>query len=209
MRLAPAYGPVLGVIDPSSISLGTVLAANPPGSLVGFRAGVIVLLVPGEVPSAAALHQTLGSGPLVWGRTAAPGPALRSEVECAERVLAIARARGETGVFGPQDLLLGQVLAGDARVAQLLEELVLKPLRQHDRSGRLLSTLRAYLATGSVQAAATSEGVHSNTVGYRLHRVAEVTGFDFRVPTDATVLVLAVESAPGPSLEAIGRSHKN
>ena len=65
-----------------------------------------------------------------------------------------------------------------------------EPLAGRDHDGLITSTLRTFLATGSVPDTAKREVVHPNTVLYRLKRVRELTGLDPRVPADAAVLVL-------------------
>jgi len=55
-----------------------------------------------------------------------------------------------------------------------------------------MATLRTYLETGSIPETARREVVHSNTVGYRLNRVREITGLDPRTPRDSALLVLGL-----------------
>jgi DNA-binding PucR family transcriptional regulator len=100
-------------------------------------------------------------------------------------------------VFGPDDLLIDQMVAASPRAAATLVSRVLHPLRAGDRTGVLEGTLATWLATGTVPETARREVVHPNTVAYRLRRVKELTGFDPRIPNDATLLSLAMAaSAP-------------
>lgn len=193
LSLASAYAPV--VAPASEGHLDEVVAAAPPGSFAGYRGSVLLVLVPEDVPDVAGLHRVVGEAPMAWGRPSPPGPALRQTVDRAERALAAAVSRGLATVVGPEDLLLEQVAVADEALATTLERVVVVPLRAKDPSGALESTLRVYLGCGSVPETARLEIVHANTVGYRLRRVAVLTGFDPRVPAEAAVLVLALVAA--------------
>lgn len=57
---------------------------------------------------------------------------------------------------------------------------------------RLLETVDAYAASGSVAVAAQRTFCHRNTVLNRLRRVTECTGLDLTVPEQATVLLLGL-----------------
>ena len=57
----------------------------------------------------------------------------------------------------------------------------------------LLTTIEAYLATGgALEPTARNLFVHPNTVRYRLHRIADLTGRDPWAPRDLLVLQAAV-----------------
>jgi sugar diacid utilization regulator len=130
---------------------------------------------------------------LAWGRPAAPGPDLLTEVTHVEALVVTARSEGRTsGAYGPDELLVEQLLLGNARVARALRERVVDVLLSRDPSGAVVSTLRRYLATGSVPETARLEVVHPNTVTYRLGRVRDLTGLDPRIPAEATLLVLGL-----------------
>jgi DNA-binding PucR family transcriptional regulator len=127
------------------------------------------------------------------GRPAQCGRALLDEVREVERLLSTALAEGhEEGAFGPDDLLVEQLLLGNERVGDALRRQVADVLVARDSSGVLLSTLRAYLETGAVPETARREHVHVNTVAYRLGRVRELTGFDPRIPQQSALLVLGL-----------------
>jgi DNA-binding PucR family transcriptional regulator len=128
-----------------------------------------------------------------WGRPAACGRALLEEVRQVEMLLLTSIAEGHTeGSFGPDDLLVEQLLLGNERVADALRRRVGDILLTRDGSGVLVGTLRTYLATGSIPETARREVVHVNTVAYRLGRVRELTGLDPRVPADSALLVLGL-----------------
>ncbi|MFN2624657.1 MAG: helix-turn-helix domain-containing protein, partial [Mycobacteriales bacterium] len=130
---------------------------------------------------------------LAWGRPAAPGAALLDELGHVEALLEAALAEGRTaGAYGPEDLLVEQLLLGNERVAEALRHRVHDVLLARDPAATLVGTLRAYLATGSIPETARREIVHTNTVSYRLGRVRDLTGLDPRVPTDAALLVLGL-----------------
>ena len=82
------------------------------------------------------------------------------------------------------------MLAGDQRAAARLRAAVYAPLAA---SPHLLSTVDAYLAAGgALEPTARNLFVHPNTVRYRLHRVADLTGRDPWDPRDLLVLQTAV-----------------
>jgi len=97
----------------------------------------------------------------IYGRAVTPGPELGDEVRHLDGVLgAAARAGHHEGVFGPDDLLLEQLLAGSTRVAHELTSRVLDPLVAQDPDGIFVATLRTYLGCGSVPETAEHEVVH-------------------------------------------------
>ena len=88
---------------------------------------------------------------------------------------------------------------------------ILAPLRQRDRTGVLLPTLRAYLAAnGSPTDAADQLHLHRNTVLYRLGRIEEILGRDLREAEVRLSLHLALKidevlepgSSPRPGADA-------
>ena len=91
-----------------------------------------------------------------------------------------------SGAYGPDELLVEQLLLGNARVARALRERVVDVLLARDPSGAVVSTLRRYLATGWVPETARLEVVHPNTVTYRLGRVRDLTGLDLRPAVGAS-----------------------
>jgi hypothetical protein len=192
--LAAAYQPVLIDGDGVHAQIDSLLAAAPKGTIGGFRGGRTLLLAPAPADLSRVVRAA-GRALVVWGQGAPAGPALLAEVGHAEALLAAAREAGHgAGVFGPDDLLLDQLLAANPRVAALLRRRVADALMGRDHDGLITSTLRAYLATGSVPETAKRESVHANTVLYRLNRVRALTGFDPRVPAEATVLLLGMRS---------------
>jgi hypothetical protein len=195
--LAASYQPVIVDGDGVHGRIDALLAAAPQGTIGGFRGGRVLFLVPAPA-DLTRLCRAAGRALVVWGHGAAPGPGLLAEVGHAEALLAAARSAGHgAGVFGPDDLLLDQLLAGSPRVAELLRRRVADALLGRDHDGLITSTLRAYLACGSVPDAAKRELVHANTVLYRLNRVKALTSLDPRVPSDAVVLVLGLRSEEG------------
>jgi DNA-binding PucR family transcriptional regulator len=102
---------------------------------------------------------------------------------------------------GPRELFDAWLPLAAARLADTAGELVgaelagladAAPRERH----RLLETVRAYAATGSVAEVAARVYCHRNTVLNRLRRFAELTGRDVTVPTDAAVVLLALH-CPG------------
>ena len=187
--LAPSYVPVLVAGAGAVADIDALLHSAPHGSLGGHRGDRVLLLVPNRLD-----RPPVRSGALVaWGMPALCGTALLDEVTHVERLLGTALAEGHvTGCFGPDDLLVEQLLLGNERVAASLRGRVADVLAARDASGVLADTLRVYLATGSVPETARREVVHANTVSYRLGRVRDLTGLDARLPHDATLLVLGL-----------------
>ena len=183
--LAPAYVPVL--VAGAAAHIDSLLSAAPPGTLGGHRGERVLLLVPQRLDAPFRRPRAL----VAWGRPAACGEALRAEVTSVEQLLGTALAEGRTeGSFGPDDLLVEQLLLGNERVADALRRRVLDVLQARDSF--LVETLATYLETGSVPETARREHVHPNTVGYRLGRVRELTDLDARIPRQAALLVLGL-----------------
>ncbi len=187
--LAAAYVPVLVAGPGVAAGIDAALAAAPAGTLGGHRGDRVLLLVPHRADALRHRPEQL----TCWGRPATCGRALLDEVQHVERLLLTALAEGHTaGHFGPDDLLVEQLLLGNERVAGALRRRVLETIADRDAGGVLLATLTTYLETGSVPETARREVVHANTVGYRLGRVRDLTGLDPRVPRDAALLVLGL-----------------
>ena len=191
--LASAYVPALVAGAGAAAGIDALLADAPAGTLGGHRGDRVLLLVP---------HRTDGFRPrpgnlICWGRPAVCGRALLDEVQHVERLLLTALAEGHSsGAYGPDDLLVEQLLLGNERVSEALRRRVVDLLGSRDSGLVLLSTLRCYLDTGSIPETARRESVHANTVGYRLGRVRDLTGLDPRVPRDAALLVLGLGLPP-------------
>ena len=72
---------------------------------------------------------------------------------------------------------------------------LVEPLAQHDRENAsfLIRTLRAYFASGeSTSEAAERLFLHRNSVPYRLDRISELTGLDWRDPQARLALKLGL-----------------
>jgi hypothetical protein len=187
--LAPSYVPVLVAGAGAVAGIDALLAGAPAGTLGGHRGDRVLLLVPNRLDVPVSRPGAVSA----WGRPAQCGRALLEEVRQVEQLLVTALAEGhEEGGFGPDDLLVEQLLLGNDRVADALRRRVAEVLDSRDASGVLVTTLRDYLATGSVPETARREHVHVNTVAYRLARVRELTGLDPRVPDESALLVLGL-----------------
>lgn len=186
--LASSYVPVLLAGAGVAAGIDGLLAAAPAGTLGGHRGDRVLLLVPHRLDTAPDVEALVA-----WGRPAEPGVALLEEVQSVERLLVTALAEGfTTGAFGPDDLLVEQLLLGNERVSDALRRRIGDVLAARDPGGAVASTLRCYLATGSIPETSRREHVHANTVAYRLGRVKELTGLDPRVPRDSALLVLGL-----------------
>jgi hypothetical protein len=171
-----------------------IAAAAPPGSVTGVRGGHVVVLVPTTAPTRS-LVDDVPDAVIALSHPTEPGSALSAALRDTESLLAAALAGGAVGWHGPDDLIVERLVAASPHLAGALVRLVVQPIRKGDRDGLVESTLRTFLATGSIPETATREVVHPNTVSYRLRRVAERTGWDPRVPGEATVLSLALVAA--------------
>ncbi len=196
--LSSTFVPVL--VDGADVAprIDALLHAAPAGTLGGHRGDRVLLLVPDHLDDVSALRAAAGGVLVTWGRPASAGPALLDEVRHVEQLTEAAVSQGyRAAAFGPEDLLVEQLLLGNDRVAEALRHRVLDRLCARDLGGVVVSTLRTYLACGSVPATARREVVHANTVSYRLQRVRDLTGLDPRVPTDAALLVLGLGMGGG------------
>jgi hypothetical protein len=187
--LAPSYVPVLVSGGGAVAGIDALLADSPVGTLGGHRGDRVLLLVPQRLETPVRRSDAV----IAWGRPAQCGRPLLEEVRHVEQLLVTALAEGHVeGAFGPDDLLVEQLLLGNERVSEALRRRVSDVLVTRDAAGVLAGTLRDYLETGSVPETARREHVHVNTVAYRLGRVRELTGLDARVPREAALLVLGL-----------------
>ncbi len=187
--LSPSYVPVLVGGHGAAADIDALLATAPAGTLGGHRGERVLLLVPQRLDDPPHRDGALTA----WGRPALCGRALCEEVRQVERLLLTAVAEGHAeGGFGPDDLLVEQLLLGNERVADALRRRILEVLLTRDPAHALVGTLRVYLATGSIPETARREHVHVNTVAYRLGRVRDLVGLDPRVPADSALLVLGL-----------------
>jgi len=190
--LAAQYVPVV-VHGPTAASrIDAVLDVAPPGTIGGHRGHQLLLLVPDRLTNPEALAHASGSI-VAYGECSAPGTDLVAAVAQAEQLADIAASEyGGPGVYGPDDLLIEQLMVAAPRLAAVLHSRVTNALAARDSDGVLASTLRTYLSCGSIPATARIEVVHPNTVSYRLARVRDLLGLDPRVPRQAALLVLGL-----------------
>jgi hypothetical protein len=187
--LAHVYVPVLVAGSGAAAGIDALLNDSPTGTLGGHRGDRVLLLVPQRVDNLRRRDGHL----TCWGKPATCGRGLLDEVQHVERLLLTALAEGHvTGHFGPDDLLVEQLLLGNDRVTDALRRRIADVLCARDPGGVVVATLRTYLETGSVPETARREMVHANTVGYRLGRVRDLTGLDPRIPRDSALLVLGL-----------------
>lgn len=108
------------------------------------------------------------------------GSAARCRDE-ADQVLRVLRERSGPQVAGPDDVRTAGVLL---RLGDLLRERPdlrvpgVEVLAQHDaeHGKHYVESLRAYLRSGSIPAAAAALGIHANTLRYRISRIEELSG---------------------------------
>jgi hypothetical protein len=109
-------------------------------------------------------------------------------------LIAVARIRGTSGAAHIDQLGVQRVLMGwfGSEEFKRFADSMLEPLVSADRDGALLKTLEAYLdAAGSGSGAASSLGVHRNTVSNRVQRVESLLGVDLADPEVRLSLQLA------------------
>ncbi|MFC0266253.1 PucR family transcriptional regulator [Alloscardovia macacae] len=93
-----------------------------------------------------------------------------------------------------EDLLAERALFGDDDAQQELYEKVYQPLKQYERKTQILSTLQAFLFSGSsLEHTAQVLNVHPNTIRYRLKKSAEVTEWDATNAREAYILTTAIK----------------
>jgi hypothetical protein len=166
-------------------------AANR-AAMSGVHGDRLVLVLAGAEPPGPEIEALFGDGPVVRGR---PGAGLREAVISAADALSgldVAAAWPTAPrIIDADDLLTERVLAGDQRAAARLRSAVYAPLAT--APAPLLTTIEAYLAAGgALEPTARNLFVHPNTVRYRLHRIADLTGRDPWTPRDLLVLQMAV-----------------
>ncbi len=138
----------------------------------GRRLIVVVGGAPDPLAAARQLSGRFGSGPIVVGAAA---PDLQSASRSAGLRAAPAWPDAPRPVAA-DDLLPERAIAGDPAAREHLVHEVYELLLSGGPS--LLDTVTAYLEQGSsLEAPARMLFVHSNTVRYRLRRVAELTGY--------------------------------
>ncbi|MEO5831941.1 MAG: helix-turn-helix domain-containing protein, partial [Nakamurella sp.] len=145
-----------------------------------------------EHPFPADVESLFGDGPIVHGP---PASGLDGAVRSSEEAFAGLRVAhawtGGTRLLSSADLLVERVLAGDDTAIRRLRDTVYTPLAA--ASTPLLETVDGYLEHGAaLEPAARSLFIHPNTLRYRLHRVAELTGFDPWNPRDVAALRIAL-----------------
>ncbi len=161
-------------------------------ALAGVHGERLVVILAGIGPPGPGMETLFGDGPVVRGR---PGGGLRGAVASAADALAGLDVAGAwpaaPRLVDADDLLPERALAGDARAIGRLRDAVYAPLAA--APAPLLRTVDAYLeAGGALEPAARALFVHPNTVRYRLHRVAEMTGRDPWTPRDLLILQTAL-----------------
>ncbi|HEY4994081.1 MAG TPA: helix-turn-helix domain-containing protein [Nakamurella sp.] len=167
-------------------------ASASRAAMAGVHGDRLVLVLAGSAPPGPEIEDLFGDGPVVRGR---PGTGLREAVVSAADALAgldVAAAwPAAPRTIDADDLLTERVLGGDPRAAARLRAAVYAPLAA--APAPLLTTIEAYLATGgALEPTARNLFVHPNTVRYRLHKIADLTGRDPWEPRDLLVLQTAV-----------------
>jgi len=119
----------------------------------------------------------------------------RSFLEAQQAIEAGRKLRPDSLVHGHDEVIPHLVLAQNPRLAERFVNHSLGRLMDPKvrNRGQLLETLDAYLAKGSVKAAATALGLHRHTVLYRLEKLKELLGGDLDAPATRLRLQLALD----------------
>jgi PucR family transcriptional regulator, purine catabolism regulatory protein len=181
-----------------SVVEDALVGFGPP--VVGHLDSGIRAVVPAEAPAAdAILAATARRG---WtdvrigrSRAKSEADALRAALREAQVALRLDHAAPVQDV---EELGLSGLIAGirDDLGAEDFVSRVLGPVIEHDRDekGRLVETLRAYLAHGCRPGpAAETLCIHRHTLAYRLERIRELTGRDPRAGANLVEFGLALE----------------
>ncbi|WP_344660054.1 helix-turn-helix domain-containing protein [Catenulispora subtropica] len=177
--------------------------AGAEGGLAGSHEGRIVLLLPGDDPSAAAqrVHTALRGGlaqPLTVGaggpkaEVAAYAEAHAEAVRCLSALHALGRAGGAAA---PSDLGFLALVLGGGDPGDVVRR-ALGPLIDYDakRGTDLLGTVEQYFAAGrSLGRTGEALHIHVNTVTQRLERTARLLGADWQDPGRSLEIQLALQ----------------
>jgi DNA-binding PucR family transcriptional regulator len=167
----------------------------------GDRLIVVVGTIPDEKETAAepkplfelckVFVDSFGPGPIVVG-TEVPSisEANRSAKSALAGIAVVGAWAKAPRPISADELLAERALAGDMLAKSTLLNKIYRPLAQN--SPDLLETLVAYLESGrSLEVTARELFVHSNTVRYRLKRIAELIGWDATGARESFVLQVA------------------
>lgn len=189
---------------PVAASVANRMVVSAAG-LAEVRDGVIVVLLPGRDPeaAAAAVHRSLAAhatGPVTVG-VAGPASGIAGIVDAyreAERCRRVLGSLGRTGEWatpttaGVYALLLGA--AGEERLSTFVERHIGAVERYDDERGtELVRTLDMFLdQRGNLAHTAEALIIHVNTLRQRLERLDQLLGTSWREPDDALQLQLAL-----------------
>nr|WP_084763942.1 helix-turn-helix domain-containing protein [Knoellia subterranea] len=169
----------------------------------GRRIVCIVGRVTDALETASTLGELFGDGPIVVGPVVphlyAAGRSARAALSGHSAAPAWPAAPRPVA---SEDLLAERALLGDLPARASLVSRVYAPLSESG-GGNLLETAAAYLDGGlGLEGTARALFVHTNTVRYRLGRIADTIGYDLTDPHDAQTVRLALaygRVAPEPT----------
>lgn len=177
-----------------------LIAQEVPGALAAQRGELVEALLPGEAEPAHRLARRLR-------RRLPTGLAPREhDVTALGRALRFAELALEIGEREPVDAdelgagswrLLLQVAAADPHEIGALVDATIGPVLDPavSSSADLLHTLRVFLDhRASMNSTAAAIHAHRHTVGYRLRRIAELTGHDPQTPAGLSQLTLGLQA---------------
>lgn len=122
------------------------------------------------------------------------------DIECsygiAKRTLKAGRSQNCIGVLHYMDFLVYILVqrAFDTPERDYLIKQVIKVLDEYDKryNANLLLTLERVLFSDDLEKTASTMHIHANTIRYRLHKILDITGYDFFNPFGRYVLSTAV-----------------
>lgn len=187
---------------PGGFAFWLTREVNPPPSAVsrlsaGVRRAIIDLEREVGGLSLCAGIGSAGQGPSGLGRS----------LEAAHDAAMLAHTRDVTGAVEHIDpLSIKRMLVG-WYAQESLQEIasgLLEPLRDADRSGELVRTLRCYLdSESSITTTAAILGLHRNTVLNRLQRIRALLQADLDRPDERLAVHLAVRTADSHGLDPV------
>lgn len=190
---ARAHWVVLAAEGTEAVALRQTLAGDPrmrESLLSSYRGATLLLLVTATAWHTRPALQELRANNLGAIVTVEGIEEVWSGARLASELAALPPRKGGRRSFTDWPRLVRTQLTGTPYELVLNFEAKLAECSPAERDA-IEESVRAYLETGSVQAAASQMFCHRNTITNRLRRFTELTGIDVTVPTEAASVVLA------------------
>ncbi|MFT4148095.1 MAG: helix-turn-helix domain-containing protein [Micrococcaceae bacterium] len=171
------------------------LSAHGVKNLTAFHRDTLVILLSNfkEIRSLLSpLQEYFENGTIVFGPIESSFKRLEYATHCAFAGYLCSQAWLKAdSLIDAQDLIPERIILGDKKARDYAIQKWYKPLKDVDP--KLLLTTETYLECAfSLEGTAREIGIHSNTVRYRLDRVAEVVNLDFSNIRDIYTLKIAL-----------------